>query len=194
MPNFKRQGSKLWPELWSQWLDCFKGKAIVGVELGSWEGQSALWFLENILTNANARLVCVDTFGGNTPHKESGYDCSYLEQSFRENLFTYLDTGKVELRKGMSQVLLRQVPVAPTFDFAYVDGAHEARAVFEDLALVWPLLKPDAILLCDDYEWSWPGHGAVDTPRIAIDAFLQCYAPEVKLLHKGYQVIMQKKS
>ena len=33
-----------------------------GLEIGSFEGRSAIWFLENILTGDSARLTCVDTF------------------------------------------------------------------------------------------------------------------------------------
>lgn len=32
------------------------------LEIGSYEGRSAVWFLENILTHPTARIVCVDLF------------------------------------------------------------------------------------------------------------------------------------
>lgn len=49
---------------WERWLAPFKGQPVTALEIGSYEGRSACWLLENILTHPDARLLCVDTFTG----------------------------------------------------------------------------------------------------------------------------------
>jgi hypothetical protein len=50
---------------WSRILRGFKGKANVhALEVGSFEGRSALWFLENILTHPTDSITCVDIWVG----------------------------------------------------------------------------------------------------------------------------------
>ena len=43
------------------------------------------------------------------------------------------------------------------------------------------------MLIFDDYCWDLLPH-AWQRPKVAIDAFLQCYAPELLLLHSDLQV------
>src|SRR3954452_7004174 len=38
------------------------------VEIGSFEGRSTLWFLENLLRHPDSRIVCIDTFTGGAEH------------------------------------------------------------------------------------------------------------------------------
>ena len=192
MPTFKRSSSLLRPELWSQWLAPFKGAPASGLEIGSWEGASALWFIENILTHSEASLTCIDTFQGNSVH-QGNYDCSYLESSFRANLAEPLQSGKARVYVGKSQEQLRSCwACGARFAFAYIDGAHEAPAVLEDSVLVWRMLQPRGVLFWDDYEWRSPSSTEIDAPKIAIDAFLHCFARELRVLHVGFQVAVQK--
>lgn len=34
------------------------------LQVGSWEGQSACWLLENVCCSPESRLVCIDTWAG----------------------------------------------------------------------------------------------------------------------------------
>jgi hypothetical protein len=53
--------------LWTAILQELRGRAdIHALEIGSFEGRSALWFLENILTHPAASITCVDIFAGDT--------------------------------------------------------------------------------------------------------------------------------
>jgi hypothetical protein len=46
--------------MWNQMLGALKGKPnIRALEVGSFEGRSALWFLENILTDPTSSITCV---------------------------------------------------------------------------------------------------------------------------------------
>jgi predicted O-methyltransferase YrrM len=70
------------------------------------------------------------------------------------------------------------------FDFAYIDGDHEAPCVVADFALTQQLMRPGALVCFDDYEWS--DSGTKRPPRIGIDAILRAF--DVELVHKAYQV------
>lgn len=46
---------------WEQWFaGCRDQPNLCILEIGSFEGRSAVWFLENVLTHPSAQLVCVD--------------------------------------------------------------------------------------------------------------------------------------
>jgi hypothetical protein len=53
------------------------------------------------------------------------------------------------------------------------------------------LLKRGGILIFDDYLWN-QDIPIEDRPQIAIDNFLNEFASQLAILHKGYQVIVKK--
>jgi len=68
-PSFKYCFSEDWvsenPATWNHILGPFKGKPNVhALEVGRFEGRSALWFLENILTDPTASITCVHIWVG----------------------------------------------------------------------------------------------------------------------------------
>jgi len=51
--------------LWEKYLSVYKGKEDLSfLEIGSFEGRSAVWLLETILTDDTAKLTCIDPFHG----------------------------------------------------------------------------------------------------------------------------------
>ena len=60
-----------------------------------------------------------------------------------------------------------------------------------DSLLSWPLLRCGGILIWDDYLLR-PAKPLRQRPQQAIDAFLQWHEDELKLLHKDFQVIVEK--
>lgn len=48
---------------WEQYLIHLANQPEINVlEIGSWEGMSACWLLDNILTHESSRITCIDTF------------------------------------------------------------------------------------------------------------------------------------
>jgi predicted O-methyltransferase YrrM len=166
------------------------------LEVGSWEGRSAQWFLENVLTHDESRLVCVEAFVGghelSLPPEKRLADGRIigLEERLLVNLRPWLQfpRPRVELRDAPSWQVLRSQP-PQSFDFAYIDGSHRARDVLEDLVLTHRLLKPGGLLIADDYGWTL----SPDRPAPAIDAFLSIYRDEIEVLHKGYCVVARRR-
>jgi len=167
--------------IWEQFLSEFKGKANVRyLEVGVFEGRSAVWMLENILTHPSARLTAIDVFQDDLQDRFVG---NINKSGFRD---------KVEIFKGKSQEKLRELPLE-SYDLIYIDGSHRAKHVFLDAALSWDLLKDGGLLIFDDYlpntEFPLP-YDLI--PKGSIDMFLIAFGDEIKMVHHEYQIVIRK--
>lgn len=88
-------------------------------------------------------------------------------------------------------IQLNQRHHTPYFDVVLVDASHQAHDVMSDAVLAFPLLKEGGVMIFDDYQWDKLVH-AYDRPKIAIDAFVAIMQPHVRLLKKGWQVLLEK--
>ena len=147
------------------------------LELGSYEGKSAAWTLENAIRTGD-ELVCVDLWQN-----------ADVEKRFNENVRLHVTAFK----ESHESFLLRQIRDGRTFDVIYVDGDHDAPAVLSDCVLAWKVLRPNGVMILDDYHWhgGWRTPGAVD-PCHAIDGFLRSHATRLRVLHHGWQAIVQR--
>ena len=178
--------------IWSQVLQRLINKPNINfLEVGSWEGRSTCWLLDQILTHPSAKITCVDTFVGSVEHQnyESGYLQS-LEERFDFNISQIKASEKVEKRRGSSQEVLRSLPL-DHYDFYYVDGSHLAPDVLEDIILGWRLVKVNGIIIFDDYNLKL-SEKATENVKLAVDAFYAVFQEKIKILHQGYQVIVEK--
>jgi len=165
------------------------------LEIGSYEGRSACWFLEHILTHPSAKITCIDLFKTidilvKMLEEEGIQHINTYEENFDWNIRAIGAENKVIKMKGRSQEILRTLPLNH-YDCIYIDGSHDAHHVLEDAVLCWPLLKEGGILIFDDYlleNYAQEGHN----PRCAIDAFFSVYKDFCIELHKSWQVIVQK--
>jgi predicted O-methyltransferase YrrM len=177
---------------WQSWLGPLAGKPGVSfLEIGSYEGRSAIWLLGNVLTHETASIDCLDPFVPvAVPWLSPGQNADY-ESRFDHNIRAAGCQHKVRKLKACSQEALRQLPLNH-YDAIYVDGSHAAPDVLEDAVLAFRLLKSGGLLIFDDYEWNaFPDPWLV--PRMSIDFFLHIYQQQYDLLHKGYQVAIKKK-
>jgi predicted O-methyltransferase YrrM len=150
------------------------------LEIGSAEGQSTVWFLDHLLTHAGATITCIDPF----------YPVG-SEPRFDHNIRISGQGGKVRKIKGRSEMVLPTLD-GEQFDIIYIDGNHRAGHVLLDAMFCWRMLKPAGILMFDDYEWE-PHRSSEERPQMAIDIFLEILGSQLTILHKGYQVIIQKR-
>ncbi len=167
--------------LWKAMLWSLTGAAAVRMlEIGSFEGRSAVWFLDNVLTGNRSHLTCVDIF------PDEGRN-----GRFDRNTAPYGD--RVKKIVGRSAVVLHGMLTSdprPAFDAVYVDGSHRAADVLLDAVLAWGLLKPGGTLILDDYMWG-PELPVDERPELGIDA-LMSVLPECRIVHVSNQVILQK--
>ena len=167
---------------WTHFLKELKDKPNLRfLEIGSYQGRSTVWLLENILTHDTSSITCIDTFEGSAEHFEYHQnDLQTLFQVFSHNISKF--KNKVNIIKNKSQIALKQIN--EEYDFVYIDGDHTASSVIEDAILSFSLLKKGGIMIFDDYEWK--------DPKRAIDAFLSIYADKINILFISTQVYIEK--
>ncbi|CAG8658349.1 1483_t:CDS:2 [Dentiscutata erythropus] len=110
-------------------------------------------------------------------------------QMLNENIKMTGKERQIEVMKSISLNALTKLNHESKikFDFIYIDGSHVASNVLADATLAWNLLKDGGIMIFDDYEWGRYKE-EYNNPKIAIDAFIKCYNPEIEIIHKGYQI------
>jgi hypothetical protein len=182
-------------EAWKRHLRRFAHRpGLEFLEIGSFEGASACWLLNNILTGEGSRITCVDTFDfagqGSYYYQDGGSESMSIEARFDFNIRQTGSAHKQNKVIGYSQEALRALPFS-TYSFIYIDGSHKAVNVLEDAVLAWPLLKKGGLLTFDDYEWEGDPD-PLNCPRVAIDAFLDVFETHYAMIHRGYQVTVEK--
>lgn len=163
--------------LWEELLGPLDGAPLRCLEIGSHEGRSAVWVVENLLAHPESTLTCIDLWPD--PEAERRFDANISE----------LDRAR-QVRKLKSESWRALPLVTPGFDLAYVDGHHEGRHVLEDAIHAMRLLKVGGLLIFDDYR-NVP-LVVTQPPQPAIDAFLLLWSDCLELLHREDQVVIRK--
>jgi predicted O-methyltransferase YrrM len=164
--------------VWSKELSHLKHKKINILEIGTYEGRSAIWMLENILTHPDSKIYCVDIWSTKKIYK-----------TFLKNIEPW--KHKVIILKGYSNKLVRNLN-CDKLDFIYIDGSHHSQNVLEDAVLSFPLLKKNGLLIFDDYTHN--KEHDINCPKPGIDAFINIYANQLQVLQSKWQVIIKKRS
>ncbi|MEB3229930.1 MAG: tetratricopeptide repeat protein [Leptolyngbyaceae bacterium] len=138
------------------------------LEIGSFEGMSACWFLDHILTHATAHLTCIDR---------------RFQAEFELNITKTGAASRVTPHTGPSQHI---VPTLPDnhFDLIFIDGAPTPEARQQDGEQAWPKLKSGGWLMFVGYE----------AAKVGIDAGLRRLKDRVKIRHRHHHLIVQKLS
>jgi predicted O-methyltransferase YrrM len=155
-----------------------KTKSMHILEIGSYEGLSAVWLATNMMEVANKiwgdlgnayagigiRLVCVDAWPG--PEYQS------IKVRCYENLKRVgIHPQFVYINAAPSYHVL---PTLSTpFDFIYIDGSHKEVDVYFDTISSLRLIKPGGMILWDDYaNLGTPGEELVQV-RAGVDGALK---------------------
>jgi len=165
---------------WEAHLGVFRGRPDVHfLEVGSFEGRTALWYLDHLLTDPSSTMTCVDIF------EDTGY-----EPRFDHNREVSGHAHRWTKLKGRSQDILPTL-AGNRYDAVYVDGGHTAALAYSDAEMCWPMLKPGGVMSFDDYEWRL--HRPVENrPQQGIDRFLHEHRDELEILHKAYTVMAKR--
>jgi predicted O-methyltransferase YrrM len=178
-------------EHWLRLLGHLRDRPVRALEIGSYEGRSACWLLDNLLVHPESKLWCVDPWDGTDPCLE--HKTTDAEDLFDGNVRFYGERV-LKVRKTSLEFLTTTLAVNPArglFDLVFVDGDHEGYSALTDLVLSWPLLAPGGTLAFDDYGWSDPRLRA--QPRDAWDAWASCKPPGLaEVVQAGRQVFARK--
>ena len=202
---------------WRTFLPLITNPHPRALEIGSWEGRSAVFLLTELCAKGG-EVVCIDHF--DSLRTRAGRE---RLRTLRHNLAR---TGNPRYRiipqfsvPGLMTLLAEEAacsdPHSPSscpssdadadpetarsqggFDWVYVDGSHEADDTLLDGELAWRLARRGAVVVFDDYRWDRFPEDSAHHPKRGVDAFLALHAGEyVRLSPEGaYQLVLQKKT
>mgnify|MGYP001791190652 CR=1 FL=1 len=149
---------------------------IAVLSLGSSDGSSLCWLVDEILRCAGDRLVCI-TEGAS--------------QQLQQNLAKLPESDKVSLEIGPLQPLLEPFADAE-FDVIYIQSDRKQGNYLNTLATqAWQALKPGGLMFFKDYQWRDETDPA-QSSKPGIDAFIQSVSSQVQILHQSHQMILKK--
>ena len=171
---------------WIEVLKDYKDKKFDYLEIGSLEGNSAIFVLKNF---KNCYLKCVDCWEELDQEADS-YEGHKNEENFDQNLINY--SGRFEKNKMLSDLFFKKN--SKFFDVIFVDGSHFADDVFKDFKNSWIILKKNGTLILDDYFWK--GYKNLQqNPAFAINKFLKEINNEYKIIKlTKFQLFLKKLS
>ena len=186
--NWFGWGPQVWPDIIK-----FLPERKTFLEIGSFEGRSTVWTVENMMEDGG-EIYCIDTWEGSEEHVKGELDGA--EDRFHQNISVlrtkFPNRAVVSFKSTSVEALAGLLTHKKQFDFIYIDGSHIAKDVLTDACMAWPLLKKDGIMAFDDYLWRLPGTVTIQRPKIAIDAFVNIFENEIAMAHNGYQLIVRK--
>lgn len=187
---------------WARHLVPFAGRVVRALEIGCFEGRSALWLLDNILTHPYSVLDCVDPFvyKGNAVDPESmaeaeifnkALDMKAVRERFESNvlrphrkqvrLFNMTSDHFFEAKRGGYEIIV-------------VDGSHSEAQASRDLFNCWRHLTAGGVMIVDDIGWEGWGGFASQGPRKAFASFQAEVGPEhLDVLHYGYTAFVTRR-
>lgn len=186
-PNFSCDWFSQHIPNWTRHLEKFVGKDVSFLEIGSYEGRSSLWLMENILTNPKSKLTCIDLWEDYPESERLGFKVTGKIEVFKNNLSKYID--RITMKQGSS------FEIVPTlvdqYDFIYVDGDHTVTGCWTDAINSFAKLKVGGVMIFDDYDW-WINRGTELHPKEAVDRFIKEYADKITVKEVAYQVVIEK--
>ncbi|MEE1612153.1 O-methyltransferase [Microvirga sp. CF3016] len=133
------------------------------LEIGTYIGTSAIYMAAALQRlHGNRRLTTVDIFDVNHPKQGAWKDVG-LSTPPAECAKALGLSEHVQFHVGASQDFMRETD--ERYDLIFLDGDHDAWAIYEELSLALPLLQKDGIILLHDF---YPGGKPIRSDGYAI--------------------------
>jgi len=191
---------------WAPLIEQYQPKSYL--EVGSLEGMSASFFIRQAGALSELSVHCIDTWEGGVEHLSGGkmeMAMSSVEARFDHNVSKAISAvpNRVRLVKHRDQshralACLINQGLENSFDFAYIDGSHQAPDVLIDAVLSFKLVRTGGILVFDDYLWAEEqGHltDPLRSPKLAIDSFVNVNIRKLEVFYsRSGQLVVRKTS
>ena len=156
------------------------------LEIGCFEGLSSVFFADNLLTQPESRLICVDPFLKITNNDHSQFLQNNEEANFDYNITHCQNKEQITVHKTTSDEFFKTN--TQTFDFIYIDGCHEPDFIMRDMENAFKVLEPNGIMWMDDY----CGGDGISIKK-TMDDFLDKYIGQFIVIHRKYQLAIVKR-
>jgi predicted O-methyltransferase YrrM len=179
---------------WDILIPQFKPLKIL--EIGSFEGRSSTYIIDNCSKYGEIELFCIDTWEGSDEHAALNVGVSEIEDRFKQNVSLAIQnaTNRVVLTmaKGTSYSMLSRMICENKyynyFDLIYIDGSHYASDVLTDGCMSYNLLKEGGIMIFDDYRWDTSAlsedlrQDPWIPPQLGVDSFMRTFENKFSLI------------
>ena len=126
------------------------GQPLNILEIGSYEGLSACFFSDTLLSHPQSRLVCVDPFDLSDPTTPL---TSVTEERFLRNISNSVNASKISTyRMTSDEYFANRQGEDILFDFVYIDGSHVPEHIISDFDNAFSCTKRGGIIWFDDYQ------------------------------------------
>ena len=171
------------------WNYIFEKKKIGGknniLEIGSYEGMSALFLLEYF---KDSRIDCIETFKGSDEHEK--IDFTNVKNNFLYNLDNFKERSN--LFEDTSDMFFEKLNKdKKVYDIIYIDGSHHSKQVFKDAENSFNCIKINGLIIFDDFLREYYDEKDQNTIGGAL-SFLEKYKNKVKLEFVHYQLFITK--
>ena len=155
-------------------------KSVNILELGAYEGRSAIYMLENFCKHKNSKITTVD------------WKLNPQKEILEKNIQTYNSNKLKYIEGNFFDVLPKLLVEKNKYDLIYIDGGKGSKTTIFQIALAWQLLEKNGILYMDDYGWG-VNPPREERPKEGIDFFLSLYKDDYELIFQNWQVAVIKK-
>jgi predicted O-methyltransferase YrrM len=147
---------KTWNDALKDWAS--RRDKVRYLEIGVFEGRSACYMLDNILSETSP-VTLIDDWKHYRQSGSSSWqkfldnnDPESIKARAARNLSSYAD--RVRWLDGNSTEMLKKLlGESAEFDLIYVDGGHTTKQCWEDSSLSWHLLAAKGLMMIDDIQF-----------------------------------------
>ena len=166
-------------DLWTQLLASLKEQPGKALEVGSYQGMSSCWLLDNILTHPQSSLTCIDR---------------QFDAKFKENISKTGAESRVEFQAGK---IHQQMENCTAASFDLVNLQDRCRLIDhseQNARLAWKLVKSGGFVIFSYYGWRNPNNPE-QNPKVGIDRFLTTVKDKWQPIHlspPAFQLVVRK--
>ena len=177
--NWFGQNAQIWIHFFKKFN--LEDKKINVLEIGTFEGQSASFFLKYL---KKSKLIAVDSL-----NKKTSFYKNFIKNKKKLRNFKFYNLSSSDFFKKNNK---------NKFDIIYIDGAHAKNSVFNDAKNSFKILKKNGILIFDDLLYEYQNkkykNRYIESDFVigGILLFLSNFK-NIEILYAGHQLIVKKK-
>lgn len=150
------------------------------LQIGDAQGMWSCWMLDQVLTQAEDQLQCIT---------------SQPLPLFQQNLAKVKTAATTSCETGEITDLLQAFHPnrLAAYQLIYFQGPCPiGKQLYHQAKLAWPLLSEGGLMVFEDYHWVTPLESQQQSPRAAIDRFLEEIPGEFEILDQAQQLFFRR--